>query len=71
MSNEYLTREELARRWRIGLKTVDRLRATGRLPWINLSPEKDGPRDLVRFRIEDVRAFEEARQTYGSTPEAA
>ncbi|MEW6352238.1 MAG: helix-turn-helix domain-containing protein [Thermodesulfobacteriota bacterium] len=71
MPTEYLTREQLAQRWGIGLKTLDRLRASGRLAWINLSAEEDGQRDLVRFKPADIEAFEQERKTRGSAPEAA
>lgn len=52
----FLTRQQLATRWQCGLRTIDRRRTSGRLPWVNLA---DGDKPLVRFRLADVEAYEE------------
>jgi len=64
MSNttpQTLSRREVAKRWNTSTTTVDRLRATGRLPWFDVSTR--GKRTTVRFRLSDVLAFEEQRNT--------
>ena len=52
-----LTRNDLSSRWGVTVKTVDRLRRRGLLPWLDLSNGKGG-KPLVRFRISDIEAFE-------------
>ncbi len=52
----FLTRQALAARWRVSLRTIDRLKARGRLPWVDFSTS-DG-RTCVRFRLDDVIDFE-------------
>lgn len=56
---EYLTTEELARRWRIHPKTLSnwRVKKVGP-PWVKLN----GPRGKVLYSIADVVAFEKRIQ---------
>ncbi|MEJ5328752.1 MAG: hypothetical protein WHT07_01190 [Desulfobaccales bacterium] len=56
---ELLTRKDLAKRWRTTVRTIDRRRIEGLLPWIDLTAGK-GRKPQVRFRIEDVEAYEAA-----------
>jgi hypothetical protein len=57
--NAYLSRRELAERWKVSHKTIDRLRFAGKLSWVNLASHS-GKKPLVRFKVEDVEAFERA-----------
>ena len=51
----HLTQDELAARWRISERTLDRWRALGTGPaWLKLNGR-------VRYRLEDVEAFERLR----------
>jgi len=60
-----LTREKLSERWKTSKRTIDRRRNLGQLPWLDLSGGL-GSRPLVRFRLEDIEAFEnEARKDIG------
>jgi len=52
-----ISRSQLAERWGVNSKTLDRLRKTGRLPWLDLTNGRGG-KPLVRFREEDVQAYE-------------
>jgi len=52
-----LTRNDLSSRWGVTVKTVDRLRRRGLLPWLDLSGGQGG-KSLVRFSLADVEAFE-------------
>jgi hypothetical protein len=54
---ELLTRSTLAERWQTSTRTVDRRRQDGLIPWVDISGGK-GRRPIVRFRIDDVVAFE-------------
>ena len=54
---EFLSRENLARRWGLSERTIDRLRSMGQLPWLDLARGKRA-RPIVRFALEDVEAFE-------------
>jgi hypothetical protein len=56
--NQLLTRHSLATRWAVATRTVDRLRQTGRLPWIDIA-DGVGARPVVRFRMEDIQNYEE------------
>ena len=55
-SVNHLSQKELARRWRISPRTLERWRAakTGP-PWLRLGTRR------VAYRLEDVLAFERAR----------
>jgi predicted site-specific integrase-resolvase len=51
----HLTETELAERWRVSQRTLDRWRALGKGPaWLTLNGR-------VRYREEDVVAFERSR----------
>jgi hypothetical protein len=69
MSDRHLTQAELARRWRISPRTLERWR------WLDQGPAflKLGSR--IAYRLADIEAFEadQARQPAGSrtTPAAA
>jgi len=55
--DQSINRRDLARRWGVSVRTVDRIRQSGQLPWIDLR-NGAGARPLVRFRIPDVEAYE-------------
>jgi hypothetical protein len=55
--NNLISRSELAERWAVTSKTIDRLRKRGDLPWIDVTSGK-GKKPLVRFMIIDVEAYE-------------
>ena len=52
-----LTRNELAKRWSTTPRTIDRRRAMGLLPWVDLARGK-GKRPQIRFRLEDIEEYE-------------
>jgi hypothetical protein len=52
-----LTRNELANRWKVTPRTVDRLRRLGLLPWQDLRKGTAG-RPIVRFKIADIENYE-------------
>ena len=52
-----LTRQELAARWRVTCRTVDRLRRLGILRWQDLRKGTAG-RPIVRFLIQDIENYE-------------
>jgi len=54
----YLTRHDVARKWGVTLRTVDRLRFEGVLAWLDISAGRSA-RPQVRFRLCDVMAVEE------------
>ena len=56
---QFLSRQALATRWDTSARTVDRRRAMGLLPWIDLACGR-GARPVVRFKLADVEAFEGA-----------
>ncbi len=58
MTEPHLSRQGLAGRWGVSVRTVDRLRKDGRLPWVDLSGGA-GARPIVRFRLCDVEHYEE------------
>ena len=53
----YLTRKEVAERLNCSVRTVDRLRKDGILPWVDVSAGR-GNKPLVRFRDADLAALE-------------
>jgi len=61
MTKQHLSRTDLAQRWGVSLKTVDRLRTAHKLPWIDISGGR-GNRPCVRFVLRDVEAFEERQR---------
>ena len=58
MTEPHLSRTDLANRWTVSVRTIDRLRKDGRLSWVDLSAG-EGARPIVRFRLLDVQEFEE------------
>jgi hypothetical protein len=52
-----LTRHQLAERWHTTPRTIDRRRALGLLPWIDLT-RGTGKRPQIRFRLDDVEEYE-------------
>ena len=52
-----ITSFDLAKRWKCSIRKVDRIRKDGLLAWIDLSQGRGG-RPCVRFRLEDVEAYE-------------
>lgn len=58
MIQTYLTRRSLAGRWCVSLRTVDGLRAMGKLPWVDIA-DGHGARPVVRFVLNDVLDYEE------------
>jgi predicted site-specific integrase-resolvase len=51
----HLTQAELAERWQVSERTLDRWRAEGKGPaWLKLNGR-------VRYRVPDVDAFEQSR----------
>jgi hypothetical protein len=52
-----MTRSELAERWKTSERTVDRRRKLSLIPWIDIAGGC-GNRPLVRFRLEDIEAYE-------------
>lgn len=66
MSNILLTQKDLMRRLRVSQRTLDRLRANYLLPWLDVG--NGGKKACVRFRLQDVEAFEEkARRAGGAS----
>jgi len=61
-----LTRHELAKRWGTTPRTVDRRRALGLLPWVDLA-RGVGKRPQVRFLIQDVEEYERQARLYPRT----
>lgn len=56
-TKERLSRSELADRWGVTTKTVDRLRVAGILPWVDLAAGR-GAKPLVRFLLADIIDYE-------------
>ena len=52
-----LSRKQLKKRWGLSLRTLDRLRDYGHLPWIDLTGGR-GSRPIVRFRVTDIEKLE-------------
>lgn len=53
-----LTREAVAARWSVSVRTVDRLRQDGYLPWADLRCGR-GAKPVVRFLLSDVEQYEQ------------
>jgi|YNPNPStandDraft_1061719.scaffolds.fasta_scaffold306950_1 hypothetical protein len=51
------TRAGLAKRWKVTERTVDRKRKLGLIAWIDIAGGR-GKRPCVRFRMEDILAYE-------------
>jgi hypothetical protein len=60
---EFMTREDLAERWKTSVRTIDRRRNLGLLPWVDLSHGR-GNRPCVRFRTKDIEAYENGGLMY-------
>ena len=54
----HLTREAVAARWSVSIRTVDRLRQDGSLPWVDLRGGR-GAKPIVRFSLKDVEEYEQ------------
>jgi hypothetical protein len=52
-----ITRTELAKRWHTTPRTIDRRRALGLLPWVDLA-RGIGKRPQIRFKVEDIETYE-------------
>jgi hypothetical protein len=61
MESVVLNRQELCRRWKISLRTLDRLREDGKLSWINIGAGRT-KRGIVRFRLRDIIEFEQQQR---------
>ena len=57
MSVQHLTQIELARRWRISPRTLERWR------WLRQGPQYLKIGDRVVYRLEDVQTFEVEKRT--------
>ena len=57
MSDQHLNQIELARRWRISPRTLERWR------WLRQGPHYLKIGDRVVYRLEDVQAFEAEKRT--------
>jgi hypothetical protein len=53
-----LTREAVAARWSVSLRTLDRLRQDGLIPWVDLRRGR-GAKPIVRFCLEDIEDYEQ------------
>lgn len=51
----HMTPREVADRWQVSLRTVERIIASGQLPVLRLGPK------LVRIRYDDMLAYEHSR----------
>ena len=58
-----LTRYGLAERWDTATRTLDRLRQSGQLPWIDLSGGQRR-KPIVRFRLRDVVEYERKHRMF-------
>jgi hypothetical protein len=58
-SQLFMTRQQLARRWNCGMRTIDRRRKSGLLPWVDLGC---GSKPIVRICWTDVLRIEESAQ---------
>jgi len=54
---QLMSRRQLALRWGVNAKTIDRLRQRGLLPWMDVSGGH-GKKRCVRFFISDVQSYE-------------
>jgi hypothetical protein len=54
-----LSREALASRWSVSVRTIDRLRQDGCLPWVDLRRGLRG-KPIVRFMLPDIEEYEQA-----------
>jgi hypothetical protein len=69
MSETFLTPDDLAKRWKVSLRTLEDRRTNGDgPPYIRLGA---GPRARVRYRLSDIEAYESADKTQPTEPEHA
>jgi hypothetical protein len=54
----YLTREAVAKRWCVSVRTIDRRRLDGILPWVDLNAGRSR-KPIVRFLLKDIQDYEE------------
>lgn len=55
--DELITRTQLAQRWNCSVRTIDRMRSYGRIPWIDLSGGI-GLRPSIRFLLTAIEHYE-------------
>ncbi len=60
---DLLTEPDLARRWGVTTRTIKRWRAAGKTPPSLPIGHKGGMGQGVRYRLDDVIAFEDAMKT--------
>ena len=53
-----LTRNDLAKRWKLSGRSIDRMRQIGILPWHDLT-NGQSKKPIVRFKQDDIEAYEE------------
>ena len=54
---QFMTRHQLASRWMLSVRTIDRLRQDGFLTWTDIAGGQRA-RPIVRFSIGDVEKYE-------------
>ena len=54
----FITREALATRWSVSVRTIDRRRLDGSLPWVDLNGGR-GRKPIDRFLPKDIEDYEE------------
>ena len=67
-SERTLKRHDVATRWGVSPRTIDRLRQAGKLPWIDISGRR-GERPIVRFALLDVEQYEQRMRQSTAKPE--
>jgi len=55
---QLISRRQLALRWGVNAKTIDRLRQRGLLPWMDLNG-CHRKKSLVRFSMSDIQTYED------------
>ena len=56
-TDQLFTRGQVAKRWNYSIRTIDRMRMLGVLPWIDISGGR-GKRPTVRFSLNVIQEFE-------------
>jgi hypothetical protein len=51
------TKKDVCQRWQISARTLDRLRLSGKVAWLDVSGGR-GSRPAVRFALDDIERFE-------------
>lgn len=54
----FITREGLARRWSVSVRTIDRRRRDGILAWVDLNNGR-GSKPIVRFPLKTIEEYEQ------------